>query len=87
MSADRLKEKIKSGIVVFGSVSGSKVLLITVVTKDLTKRFNAGSIVKQVAAILGGGGGRRPDMAQAGGTMPEKLDQALEKTYEIVAKM
>ncbi|RZB29961.1 MAG: hypothetical protein SRB1_02241 [Desulfobacteraceae bacterium Eth-SRB1] len=85
--ADRLKEKIKSGIVVLGSVSGSKVLLIVVVTKDLTKRFNAGNIVKQVATIVGGGGGGRPDMAQAGGTMPEKLDQAIEKTYEIVEKM
>ena len=85
--ADRLKEKIKSGIVVLGSVAGPKVLLIVVVTKDLTNRFNAGSIVKQVAAIVGGGGGGRPDMAQAGGSKPEKLDQALEKAYEIVAKM
>lgn len=85
--ADRLKEKIKSGIVVLGSVAGPKVLLIVVVTKDLTNRFNAGSIVKQVAAIVGGGGGGRPDMAQAGGTMPEKLDQAIEKAYEIVKKM
>jgi alanyl-tRNA synthetase len=85
--ADRFKEKIKSGIVVLGSVAGPKVLLIVVVTKDLTNRFNAGSIVKQVAAIVGGGGGGRPDMAQAGGSKPEKLDQALEKAYEIVAKM
>jgi alanyl-tRNA synthetase len=85
--ADRLKEKIKSGIVVLGSVSGSKVLLITVVTKDLTNRFNAGTIIKQISAIVGGGGGGRPDMAQAGGTIPEKLDQALEKAYEIVEKM
>ncbi len=85
--ADRFKEKMKSGIVVLGSVAGPKVLLIVVVTKDLTNRFNAGSIVKQVAAIVGGGGGGRPDMAQAGGSMPEKLDQALEKTYEIVGKM
>jgi alanyl-tRNA synthetase len=96
--ADRFKEKIKSGIVVLGSVAGPKVLLIVVVTKDLTNRFNAGSIVKQVAAIVGGGGGGRPDMAQAGGSKPEKLDQALEnkpekldhaleKAYEIVEKM
>ena len=85
--ADRLKEKIKSGIVVLGSVSGSKVLLITVVTKDLTNRFNAGTIIKQISAVVGGGGGGRPDMAQAGGSMPEKLDQALEKAYEIVEKM
>jgi alanyl-tRNA synthetase len=72
---------------VLGSVSGSKVLLITVVTKDLTNRFNAGTIIKQISAVVGGGGGGRPDMAQAGGTMPEKLDQALEKAYEIVEKM
>ena len=85
--ADRFKEKMKSGIVVLGSVAGPKVLLIVVVTKDLTNRFNAGSIVKQVAAIVGGGGGGRPDMAQAGGSKPEKLDQALEKAYEIVEKM
>ena len=82
-----MKEKIKSGIVVLGSISGSKVLLITVVTKDLTNRFNAGTIIKQISAVVGGGGGGRPDMAQAGGTMPEKLDQALEKAYEIVEKM
>jgi len=85
--ADRFKEKIKSGIIVLGSVSGPNVLLIVVVTKDLTNRFNAGNIIKQVSAIVGGGGGGRPDMAQAGGSMPEKLDQALEKAYEIVEKM
>jgi len=85
--ADRFKEKMKSGIVVLGSIAGPKVLLVVVVTKDLTNRFNAGSIVKQVSAIVGGGGGRRPDMAQAGGSMPEKLDQALEKAYKIVEKM
>ncbi|MDI6688084.1 MAG: alanine--tRNA ligase [Desulfobacterales bacterium] len=85
--ADRFKEKIKSGIVVLGSIAGPKVMLIVVVTKDLTNRFNAGSIIKQVSAIVGGGGGGRPDMAQAGGSMPEKLDQALEKAYEIVEKM
>ena len=54
------------------------------VTKDLTNRFHAGEIVKQVASVVGGGGGGRPDMAQAGGTKPEKLDQALEKVYEVV---
>ncbi|HUV51392.1 MAG TPA: alanine--tRNA ligase [Anaerolineae bacterium] len=85
--ADRFKEKMKSGIVVLGSVAGPNVLLIVVVTKDLMNRFNAGSIVKQVAAIVGGGGGGRPDMAQAGGSIPEKLDQALEKAYEIIEKM
>jgi alanyl-tRNA synthetase len=82
--ADKFKEKIKSGIVVLGCNTGPKVLLITVVTKDLIDRFHAGNIVKQIAAIVGGGGGGRPDMAQAGGTKPELLDKALDKVFEIV---
>jgi alanyl-tRNA synthetase len=82
--ADRFKEKIKSGVVVLGCVSGIKVLLIVVVTKDLTDRLHAGNIVKKIAAVVGGGGGGRPDMAQAGGTKPENLDQALEKVYEVL---
>ncbi len=82
--ADKFKEKIKSGIVVLGCNTGPKVLLITVVTKDLVDRFHAGNIVKQVAAIVGGGGGGRPDMAQAGGTKPELLDKAIDKVFEIV---
>jgi alanyl-tRNA synthetase len=82
--ADRFKEKIKTGIVVLGSSADSKVFLIVVVTKDLTDRFHAGKIVKEVASVVGGGGGGRPDMAQAGGTRPEHLDQALEKVYEVV---
>ena len=84
--ADRFKEKIKSGIVVLGSQNGPKALLIVAVTKDLTDRYHAGNIVKQVAAIVGGGGGGRPDMAQAGGTQPEKLDEALEKAIGIIEK-
>jgi alanyl-tRNA synthetase len=58
-----------------------------VVTKDLTDRFHAGEIVKQIAAIVGGGGGGRPDMAQAGGTQPEKLDEALAKVQDIVSNI
>jgi alanyl-tRNA synthetase len=82
--ADRFKDKLKSGVVVLGTVVGGKVLLIAIVTKDLTKRFHAGNIVKQTAAIVGGGGGGRPDMAQAGGTKPEMLDKALEKALELI---
>ena len=82
--ADRFKDKIKSGIVILGSVAEAKALLIVIVTKDLTDRFHAGRIVKQVAAVVGGGGGGRSDMAQAGGTKPEKLDEALEKAYEVI---
>jgi len=66
--ADRFKEKIKSGIVILGSSDGSKALLIVVVTKDLTDRYHAGKIVNGIGSIVGGGGGGRPDMAQAGGS-------------------
>jgi alanyl-tRNA synthetase len=82
--ADRLKEKLKSGIVVLGSVNGPKVFLIVGVTKDLTKRFHAGNVIKQIASMVGGSGGGRPDMAQAGGTKPEKLDAALEEAYKVI---
>jgi alanyl-tRNA synthetase len=82
--ADRLKEKLKSGIVVLGSVNGPKAFLIVGVTKDLTKRFHAGNVIKQIASTVGGSGGGRPDMAQAGGTKPEKLEAALEKAYKVI---
>jgi alanyl-tRNA synthetase len=82
--ADRLKEKLKSGIVVLGSVNGPKAFLIVGVTRDLTDRFHAGKLIKQIVATVGGSGGGRPDMAQAGGTQPENLDQALEKAYAVI---
>jgi alanyl-tRNA synthetase len=82
--ADKFKDRIKSGVVVLGSAAGGKALLIAGVTHDLLDRFHAGNIVKQVAAMVGGGGGGRPDMAQAGGTQPEKLDDALSAVYHIL---
>jgi len=85
--ADQFKDKIKSGIIVLGSTTGAKVMLIAVVTKDLTDRYHAGNIITQVAAVVGGKGGGRPDMAQAGGNQPLKLDEALEKAYEVVEQM
>ncbi len=85
--ADRFKDRVKSGIVILGSAVGDKALLIVVVSKDLVKRFHAGNIVKELAAIVGGSGGGRPDMAQAGGTEPEKLDLALDKATQIIADM
>ena len=85
--ADRFKDRVKSGIVILGSATGGKALLIVVVSKDLIKRFHAGNIVKELAAMVGGGGGGRPDMAQAGGPEPEKLDLALERASEIIEQM
>jgi len=84
--ADQFKDKIKSGIVVLGSRAGDKAMLIAVVTKDLTDRYHAGNIVKEIATVVGGRGGGRPDMAQAGGNQPENLAQALEKVYEVVGQ-
>ena len=60
-----------------GAEDDGKVVLAAGVTKDLTDRYHAGNLLKEVAKIVGGTGGGRPDMAQAGGTQPEKLDEAL----------
>jgi alanyl-tRNA synthetase len=83
--ADKFKTKIVSGVILLGAISDGKALLISVVTEDLTKKFKAGDIVKTAAKIVGGGGGGRPDMAQAGGTQPENLDKALESVYQIMS--
>lgn len=60
-----------------GSVADGKAQLVLTVQKSLTDRYRAGELIKGVAALVGGSGGGRPDMAQAGGTQPEKLDEAL----------
>ena len=85
--ADRFRDKIGSGVVVLGAEVGAKALLIVVVTQDLTGRYPAGNIIRQVASLVGGGGGGRPDMAQAGGSQPEKLDEALGQVVAIVDGM
>jgi alanyl-tRNA synthetase len=84
--AVKFQDKLKSGIVVLGSDAAEKVMLIAMVSKDLTKRFPAGEIIKAIAPTVGGSGGGRPDMAQAGGPDKEKLPAALEQVYEVVAK-
>jgi alanyl-tRNA synthetase len=81
---DRFKDRIASGVVVLGSTSNAKVMLIAGVTQNLTARFHAGNIIKQVAALVGGSGGGRADMAQAGGSQPENLDAALARALEII---
>ncbi|HNM82492.1 MAG TPA: DHHA1 domain-containing protein, partial [Rhodocyclaceae bacterium] len=74
---DKLKDKLKSAAVVLSSVADGKVTLIAGVTADLTGKVKAGELVNMVAQQVGGKGGGRPDMAQAGGTQPEKLAGAL----------
>lgn len=81
---DKLRDKIQSGIILIGSKAGDKAMLLCLVTKDLTKKYHAGNIIKEIAPIVGGSGGGRPDMAQAGGTKPENLQQALERLEQII---
>ncbi len=81
---DKLKNKLGSGVLALGSVKDGKVSLIVMVTADLTARFQAGAIIKEMAPILGGTGGGKPDLAQSGGKDPSKLDAALDALYTIV---
>ncbi|MDN5302657.1 MAG: alanyl-tRNA synthetase [Thermoanaerobacteraceae bacterium] len=86
--SDALRQKLKSGIIVLGSVSGEKVNFVASVSEDLTKKgYHAGNIVKQVASIAGGGGGGRRDFAQAGGKNPDKLDEALNSVPQILSTL
>lgn len=83
--AEDLKSRLSSGVIVLGSAGADKVNFVVAVTKDLIGRgVKAGDIVKQVAAITGGGGGGRPELAQAGGKDAEKLQEALDKSAEIL---
>ncbi|AYK07184.1 alanine--tRNA ligase [Brevibacillus laterosporus] len=82
---DELKNKLGSAVIVLGSVEGDKVNIVAGVTKDLMSQgFHAGKIVKEVATRCGGGGGGRPDMAQAGGKEPAKLGEALSIVASVV---
>ncbi|XXM73638.1 alanine--tRNA ligase [Lysinibacillus sphaericus] len=82
---DDLKQKLGSAVIVLGTSGDGKVNVIAGVTKDLVdKGYHAGKLVKEVASRCGGGGGGRPDMAQAGGKNPEKLDEALQFVEEWV---
>ena len=84
---DQLRDKVGSGVVVLGSATDGRVALIAGVTKDLTSRVQAGKIIGQVAQKVGGKGGGRPDMAEAGGDKPEALDAALNDVYNVVDSM
>ena len=82
---DQVKNKIGSGVVLLAAVDGDKVMLAAGVTQDLTGRFKAGELLSRAAAIVGGKGGGRPDMAQGGGTNPAALPQALALAEQYVA--
>jgi alanyl-tRNA synthetase len=84
---DNMRNKLGSGVVVLGSVQDGKVALIVGVTADLTSRVQAGKVIKPVAEKVGGSGGGRPDMAEAGGKDPAQLDAALNEAYAAVEGM
>ena len=85
--SDSLKARIQSGVVVLASANDGKVQIVVAVTPDLTAKVKAGQIVKEIAPIVGGGGGGRPDFAEAGGKQPEKIDEMLEASEKVVAKL
>ena len=82
---DRLRERLQSGVVVLAMQGDGKVTWVTMVTKDLAGRIHAGHLARDVAKLTGGGGGGRPDMAEAGGKDPSKIPDALAKLPELVA--
>ncbi|NLV46003.1 MAG: alanine--tRNA ligase [Candidatus Hydrogenedentes bacterium] len=84
---DQCRDKLGSGVVVLGSDCEGKVALAAGVTKDLTKRISAGDIVSRLAPLVGGGGGGRPDMAQAGGKDVDKLPDAMKQAEDIIGDL
>jgi alanyl-tRNA synthetase len=82
--ADQLKGKLGSGVVVLASAGETNVNLVASVSPDLTRRYHAGNIIKELARMVGGGGGGRPDFAQAGGKEPTKIAAALKRAEELI---
>ena len=82
--ADRLKQKIGSGIICLGADTGGKGALIIMVTKDLTSKYSAGNMMKQLAPLVGGTGGGRPDMAQGGGPDVAGLQKAIMQLIDFI---
>ena len=85
--SDSLRDRLQSGVVVLASEHDGRVSLIVSVTRDLAGRVHAGNIVKRIAPIVGGGGGGRPDFAEAGGKDASRIDELLSKSREVVAEM
>ncbi len=85
--ADQHRSRIKSGVVVLASAEDSKVVIVVAVTPDISKKAKAGEIVKQIAPIVGGGGGGRPDFAEAGGKDPSKIGEMLGAARGVVERL
>jgi alanyl-tRNA synthetase len=85
--SDTLLARIKSGVVVLGRTNDGKVSLIVRTSDDLTRKVPAGQVIKELAPIIGGKGGGKADMAEGGGSQPEKLSEALQASYGVIEKM
>jgi alanyl-tRNA synthetase len=85
--SDSLRQKIGSGVIVLGAVEDGKVALITAVTKDLTPKLHAGKIVQELAKLVGGSGGGRPDLAEAGGKDTSGLEKAIDQVYPLLDRL
>jgi alanyl-tRNA synthetase len=83
---DKLRDKLQSGIIVLAGANDDKVALLVAVSKDLTKRIKAGDIIKPLAEMVGGRGGGRPDLAQAGGSDVSGIDPMLEQAAQVIEK-
>jgi alanyl-tRNA synthetase len=85
--SDSLRDRLKRGVVVLAGDTDGRVHLLVSVTKDLSDRVSAGQLVKELAPIIGGGGGGRPDFAEAGGKDPSRIDELLAKARETVTRL
>ena len=85
--SDTMMDKVKSGVVVIGNKGENKVGLIVRVSDDLTDKVKAGNVIKDIAPVVGGRGGGRPDMAEGGGSQPENIEKAIEASYEAIEGM
>ncbi|HYE16481.1 MAG TPA: alanine--tRNA ligase, partial [Pyrinomonadaceae bacterium] len=85
--SDTLLAQVKTGVVVLGRRSDGKASLIVRTTPDLSKRVPAGQVIKELAPIIGGRGGGKPDMAEGGGPEPQKLAEALEASYQVIERL
>ena len=82
-----MKASIKSGVVVIASTSADAVQIVVAVTPDLVERIKAGQVVKELAPIVGGKGGGRPDFAEAGGKQIEKIDEMLDESSRVIERL
>jgi alanyl-tRNA synthetase len=85
--SDTLLARLKSGVVILGRKDDGKVGIIVRVSDDLTKKVKAGDVIREIAPIVGGRGGGKPDMAEGGGTEPEKLSEAIDASYTVIERM